>query len=108
MIGGGTGSLKFPSYPTANTPPPTNATIITKTVTVPVPQEKIVTRVVYVERNRNRSRNSRIDLNVSEPRNNVAKSEAETPDSGAISLIGFKPTEQVKLKIMKGSYRDER
>jgi hypothetical protein len=32
----------------------------------------------------------------------------ETTDSAPISLVGFKPTSDPKLTIIKGSYRDEK
>jgi anti-sigma factor RsiW len=85
-------------------------TIITKTVNVPVIQEKLVTRIVYVDRNRTRSNSNNsiiepVDLNNAST--GVAQTAPETSDTTNISLVGFKPTDQVKLKIMKGSYRDE-
>ena len=77
-------------------PPPI---VVTKTVEVPVPQEKIrekvVTRVVYRERDRRQP--SRAKANAIAARRNEP---AETP----ISLVGFKPTNEVKLTIIKGSY----
>jgi hypothetical protein len=39
--------------------------------------------------------------------NSIAKA-ANAPGATAMSLTGFKPTDQVKLKIMKGSYHDEK
>jgi hypothetical protein len=97
-----------PPAGTKNSPEPQ---VITQTITVP--QEKVVTRVVYVERNRNRSRTRQAELKGTEPtQDRVANSSAaptqDTPDPAAMSLVGFKPTDQVQLKIMKGSYRDER
>jgi hypothetical protein len=86
------------------------AQVQTRTVEVPVVQEKVVTRVVYVERNRQPSRNV-----ASPPHGAVAPNapamaakSADVRPTTAISLIGFKPTDQVKLKIMKGSYHDEK
>lgn len=94
------------------TPPPS---VITQTVTVPVTQEKVVTRIVYVEKTRGRARVGRGRFDGSDSSDTgtgaatgVALSNAETSDTKAISLVGFKPTDQVKLKIMKGSYRDEK
>jgi hypothetical protein len=60
----------------------------TKTVAVPVVQEKIVERVVYVERKNHKVRDS-------------------GPQAETLSLAGFKPTDEVKLTIIKGSYQDE-
>ena len=80
-----------------------------RTVEVPVVHEKVVTRVVYVERNRRQSRNAASPTHGAENApTTVAKSAADVPGTTAISLIGFKPTDQVKLKVMKGSYHDEK
>lgn len=82
----------------------------TRTIQVPVVQEKVVTRVVYVEKTRRRSPGAgrRPDLAESPTMNRVAKAGANKDGATAISLVGFKPTDQVKLKIMKGSYHDEK
>jgi hypothetical protein len=71
--------------------------IVNRMVEVPVTQEKvrekIVTRFVYRERDRRQSASA----------NAIARhkeSTAETP----ISLVGFKPENEVKLTIIKGSY----
>ncbi len=88
-----------------------SAQVQTRTVEVPVVQEKVITRVVYVEKNRRRARNAASLPNGAETPNapaGVAKSAAAVPGATAISLVGFKPTDQVKLKIMKGSYHDEK
>lgn len=86
------------SAPPPNTPP----TIVTRTVEVPVPhetiREKVVNRVVYRERNRSGLPSSRAKAIAGR------QSAPETP----ISLSGFKPTNEVKLTIIKGSYRDEK
>ena len=82
---------------------PAQTMVVTKTVEVPVPQEtvreRVVTRVVYRERDRQQfpgAKANAITVRRNEP--------AETP----ISLVGFKPTNEVKLTIIKGSYRDEK
>ena len=83
-----------------NTPPPM---VVTKTVEVPVAQEtvreRVVTRVVYRERDRRQP--SRAQANA------IAARRTE-PAGTPISLVGFKPTNEVKLTIIKGSYRDEK
>jgi len=85
--------------------------VITRTVTVSVPEEKIITRVVYRPRNnfRVRSRSSQFDLSY-QPQLGSAQAQTglDSAEKAPISLVGFKPTEQVKLKVMKGSYRDEK
>jgi len=76
--------------------------VVTKTVEVRVPQEtvreRVVTRVVY---QRDRRQISAAKANAIAARRNEP---AETP----FSLIGFKPANEVKLTIIKGSYRDEK
>jgi hypothetical protein len=82
------------------TPP----SVITKTIEVPVIQEKLVTRVIYrklqtpppdlTARERNRARV--IDYPQPEP---------SSTDQG---LEGFKPANEAKLTIIKGSYQDEK
>jgi hypothetical protein len=82
-----------------NPPPPT---VVTKTVEVLVPQEtvreRVVTRVVH---QRDRRQPGGAKANTIAARRNEP---AETP----FSLVGFKPANEVKLTIIKGSYRDEK
>ena len=83
----------------------TNApSVITKTVEVPVIREKPVT--VYVERNRRTPRHT--------PRREETERNALTTldrrqrePNPPVSLVGFKPADEVKLTIIKGSYRDK-
>lgn len=77
---------------TSISPPPA---VVHVPVQVPVVQEKIVTRVVYVPR-KTGSR-SRQTLNRRAPAN----------DANAFSLLGFKPANDVKLTVIKGGPRDE-
>jgi hypothetical protein len=84
--------------------------VITRTVEVPVIQEKVVTRVVYVEKYRNRSRSVPSELNFAQAAKagtGFAQADSAGPVTPSMSLIGFKPTDQVQLKVMKGSYRDD-
>lgn len=93
-----------------NAPPNQSATVQIQTVEVPVMHEKVVTRVVYVEKNRHASRSPVREGNRADIQNagdRIAKA-ANAPGATAMSLVGFKPTDQVKLKIMKGSYHDEK
>jgi hypothetical protein len=82
-----------------NTPPPI---VVTKTVEVRVPQEtvreRVVNRVVY---QRDRRQPAGAKANTIAARRNEP---TETP----FSLVGFKPANEVKLTIIKGSYRDEK
>jgi anti-sigma factor RsiW len=75
--------------------------VITKTVEVPVIREKPVT--VYVERNR---RNARYAPRRKETERNALTTLArrERESNPPASLAGFKPANEVKLTIIKGSY----
>jgi anti-sigma factor RsiW len=92
----------------------------TKIVEVPVTKEKVVTRVVYVETNR-QPHNTVNDLNqgrsdseggdseggaaqspLIDARNGLARVRPDSPGA-AMSLAGFKPADEVKLTIIKGS-----
>jgi hypothetical protein len=85
------------------------ALVDTRTVQVPVIQERVVTRVVYVEKKGRKSasdanRSNRMEIpagpnSVAVPGSNPAT---------ALSLAGFKPTSEVKLTVIKGSYKDEK
>lgn len=78
--------------------------IVTKTVEVPVTQEtirdKVVNRVVYRDRGRRSSESAKVVANA----RRQTRPTAETP----ISLVGFKPTSEVNLTVIKGSYRDDK
>jgi hypothetical protein len=78
-----------------------------KYVEVPVIKERIVTRTVYVERGgRNAAKNQ--SESSQPPNNSVAKSNAGPKRSPGVSLEGFQPADEVKLRIIKGSYPDEK
>jgi len=84
--------------------------IVTEVVRIPVPEEKLITRVVYFEKTRFRNR-PRMPLNGFDPRSVATDQSQSTSDSTqktSMSLVGFKPTEQVKIHVLKGSYRDEK
>ncbi|HKB66750.1 MAG TPA: hypothetical protein VKC61_12915 [Pyrinomonadaceae bacterium] len=80
----------------------------TETREVPVIQEKVVTRVVYVEKKIRRSviadRSDRTAIPIAP--NTVAVT-GSSPTT-ALSLVGFKPTNEVKLTVIKSSYKDEK
>jgi hypothetical protein len=83
-------------------------TVETLTVQVPVIQEKVVTRTVYVEKKNHRSgsRANQLDrMEVPVGSNSVARTAAP---GAALSLVGFTPTDEVKLTIIKGSYKDQK
>jgi hypothetical protein len=77
----------------------------TKTVEVPVIQEKVITRVVYVEKKSRRGANQSA---IPGATNNVAAAGVDPSRSAALSLVGFKPTDEVKLTIIKGGYKDQK
>ena len=83
-------------------PAPTPS-IVQVPVAVPVIQEKIVTRVVYRDR--------QPSIRTSKPINNAAP---KIDDTFARSrdvpgtLVGFKPTEEVKLTVIKGGSTNEK
>ena len=78
--------------------------VITQTISVPVPfevpvvQEKIVTRVLYRDRVRQRNESSTSNSVVAKTQN-----EARPP-----ALIGFKPLDNVKLTVIKGGSPNEK
>jgi hypothetical protein len=79
----------------------------TRTVQVPVIQEKIITRVVYVDKSRRRGAAQPDRTAVSVTANSVARAFPNTRQT-PLSLIDFKPTDQVKLTVIKGNYKDEK
>lgn len=82
----------------ANTAPAPPASVVTRTVEVPVVQERVVTRVVYRERR-----------NASDQLARRLKSSPRAEFSGtAEGLAGFTPAPEPKLTIIKASYRDEK
>jgi len=78
--------------------------VITETISVPVPfevpvvQEKIVTRVLYRDRVRNRNENSTANSVVAKTQN----------EARPTALIGFKPLDEVKLTVIKGGSPNEK
>jgi hypothetical protein len=82
--------------------------LVTRTVEVPVIRERIVTQVVYRDRSRRiisdiarMEKTARTESKVTDRRNEPV---SNTPTS----LVGFKPTSDPKLTIIKGSYRDDK
>jgi hypothetical protein len=77
--------------------------VLTRTIEVPVPREKpvdkVVTRIVYRERDRRRTLSAGTA---------IAAQHNASPAEIPINLIGFKPANEVKLTIIKGSARDEK
>ena len=75
-------------------------------VEVPVVQEKVVTQVVY----RDRRLPVRTSKRVIDPKvdNTFAKSQKPKNVEIPASLTGFKPTEEVKLTVIKGGFQNEK
>jgi hypothetical protein len=77
---------------------------ITKTVEVKVPEERVVTRVVYRDRERRRPLNTIAQTDRSQKNLVRPGEEGATP----FSLVGFKPTSDANLTIIKGGNRNEK
>jgi len=75
-------------------------------VQVPVAQdvvrEKIVTRVVYRDRRSASPKNARRAINEAPAESTFAKSRKPASDEVPVSFTGFKPTDEVKLTVIKG------
>ena len=85
------------------------AQIETRTVTVPVVQEKVITRVVYVPTKISRPARRGFDrLTSSGLGSSLASITPGATGQGALNLAGFAPTDKVKLTVIKGSYRNEK
>jgi hypothetical protein len=81
--------------------------VVTKTIEVPLVKERLVTRVVYVTRNRKQSPARAGDNNTLSNSATTAQIAPE-PANTVFNLADFKPTDHVKLTIIKGSYHDEK
>lgn len=79
---------------------PGETTVVTETVEVPVIHEKTVTRLVYRNRDRREGNERRGAAALAQRQNETGRA--------PVSLSGFTPTNEVKLTIIKGSYRDEK
>jgi hypothetical protein len=93
----------------ANAAAPTpSVSVETRTVQVPVIQEKLVTRVVYVDRNRKRGVGPSERTAPSTAANSVARTLSNPSGQTPLRLVDFKPTDQVKLTITRSNYKDEK
>lgn len=80
-------------------PTTTTTTVVRVPVEVPVVQEKVVAKVVYRDRFRRKSNRQ----------NDSAVALKEEPhDANSVSLIGFKPLDEVRLTVIKGGDQDEK
>ncbi len=82
-------------------PPPS---VITKTIEVPVVQEKVITRVVY------RKLQTPPPALTAREHDGAKVTDYQQPEGSLTDqgLEGFKPANEAKLTIIKGSYRDEK
>jgi hypothetical protein len=82
-----------------------------RTVEVPVVREKIVTRTVYVARGEgSRAERPTRAVRIEEARNAGrarVNGDAQSP-AGADTLAGFRPASDAKLRVIKGSYANEK
>jgi anti-sigma factor RsiW len=75
--------------------PPQNPIVVHVPVEVPVVQEKTVTQVVYRDRRRTPKPTKRAAI-------------APGPENTFANLAGFKPTDEVKLTVIKGGVPNEK
>jgi hypothetical protein len=71
----------------------------------PKVQERVITRVVYVEKRGGQPRRAGSFGNDAAIPATVARAEATPPQ---LNLVDFKPTDQVKLTVIKGAHKDEK
>jgi anti-sigma factor RsiW len=83
------------------------ANIPAQAIQAPVVEERVVTRVVYVERKASRA-NAPASLRRADLAAANIRARSDASGKTAMSLVGFKPTDQVKLTVIKGSYQDEK
>ena len=87
--------------------PPQAPSIVHMPVATPVVQERIVTRVVYRER-RSSARSAKRIVETAKVESIFAKSQKPQNAEIPATLTGFKPTEEVKLTIIKGGSQNEK
>ena len=87
--------------------PPQSPTVIHVPVEVPVIQEKAITQVVYRDRRRTSKPSKRAGL-APTSENTFARSQKPRQDDLPINLNGFKPTDEVKLTVIKGGIPNEK
>ena len=87
--------------------PAHEVSIVHVPVEVPVVQEKVVTRVVYRQASRQTSSRS-LDRGADKAPSNVAKARKPENDVNPMSLVGFKPLDEVKLTVIKGGSPNEK
>jgi hypothetical protein len=84
---------------------PVNTAVIRVPVEVPVVQEKIVTRVVYRERRSKRLQQTGV---ATKSDSTFAKSQKSRNEDIPTTLTGFKPTDEIKLTVIKRGSSNEK
>jgi hypothetical protein len=81
---------------------PASPIIVTRMVEVPreTIRDKVVTRVVYRDRDRGPSPSAKVTA--------IARRQPKSSTDTPISLVGFKPTNEINLTLIKGGYRDDK
>lgn len=82
--------------------------IETRIIEVPVIREKVVTRVVYVAKKRQMSPAQSEPARTQSLASATARLIKESANKTTQNLSGFRPTDSVKLTIIKGSYHDQK
>jgi len=85
-----------------------NSTVVTRTFEVPVVHERLVTQVVYRDRGRQLPQDR---TNRAQEKQSVAKAGTRrntSIENNPPSLAGFKPANEARLTIIKGSERDDK
>jgi len=91
----------------ARQPTPPAPVVVQVPVEVPVIQEKIVTQVVYRDR-RQVSKTSKHVVAGPTTENTLARSQKPQSEDVPLTLSGFKPTDDVKLTVIKGGSPNEK
>lgn len=86
---------------------PTTTTIVRVPVEVPVVQEKVVTRVVYRDRRPIVAATKRATEDAA-AESTFAKSQRSRTEAMPPGLSGFKPSDEIKLTVIKGGVPNER
>ena len=92
--------LGLSAFRRSTAPPQQTPIVIHVPVEVPVIQEKTVTQVVYRDRRRTPKTSKRAGI--------APTSESTFARSLPINLTGFKPTDEVKLSVIKGGIPNEK
>jgi hypothetical protein len=101
-------SLFFALRASQKVPPAHEVSIVHVPVEVPVVQEKVVTRVVYRKASRQTASRSSDGRGGDKAPSNLARAKKPEIEANPMSLVGFKPLDEVKLTVIKGGSPDEK